>query len=315
MIEALAVKEDGSYIDCTVGGGGHSLKLAEKLSKDASLLVIDQDETALAAASEKLLQVKQDIIFVHDNFTNLKTIVKQHNLSRIDGIFFDLGVSSPQLDKGYRGFSYRFDAKLDMRMDQSKSLTAKEIVNEWDYNDLVKIFFQYGEERFSKQIARTIERERKNSSIETTFELVDLIKQSIPARARRRGGHPARRIFQALRIAVNDELNVFNRALHDAAELISIGGRIAVITFHSLEDRICKQAFRRWSSPLDLPANFPVVPEEQKPPFKEITRKPILPSEGEIKNNRRARSAKLRVVEKTKQWNDKFTYKERRNQS
>ena len=315
MIEQLSIKEDGTYIDCTVGGGGHSELIAQSLSEDGTLVAIDQDINALAAAKERLLNIKKDIIFVHDNFSNLKNIVEEQKLSNIDGILFDLGVSSPQLDKGYRGFSYRYEAELDMRMDETKSLTAREIVNTWDYNDLVWIFFHYGEERFSKQIARMIERERKKSPIQTTFELVEIIKQAIPARARRTGGHPARRIFQALRIAVNDELNVFNKALHNAAELISIGGRIGVITFHSLEDRICKQAFRQWSRPMDVPANLPIIPEEQQPPFKEITRKPIIPTDQEVESNRRARSAKLRVVEKIKKWDEKFTHKERWNRS
>src|SRR5699024_9894936 len=246
MIKHLAIKPEGTYIDCTVGGGGHSEQIAKCLSEEGSLVVIDQDLNALSAAKDRLLKVKNDVIFVHNNFGNLKEIAEDLNLQKIDGILFDLGVSSPQLDKGHRGFSYRYDAELDMRMDETKSLTAKEIVNHWKYEDLVRIFFRYGEERFSKQVARQIERERKETPIETTFQLVEIIKQAIPARARRKGGHPARRIFQALRIAVNDELNVLNEALHKAAEVISVGGRIAVITFHSLEDRICKQAFRQW---------------------------------------------------------------------
>lgn len=315
MIKHLAIKPEGTYIDCTVGGGGHSEQIAKCLSEEGSLVVIDQDLNALSAAKDRLLKVKNDVIFVHNNFGNLKEIAEDLNLQKIDGILFDLGVSSPQLDKGHRGFSYRYDAELDMRMDETKSLTAKEIVNHWKYEDLVRIFFRYGEERFSKQVARQIERERKETPIETTFQLVEIIKQAIPARARRKGGHPARRIFQALRIAVNDELNVLNEALHKAAEVISVGGRIAVITFHSLEDRICKQAFRQWSHPLDVPANLPIIPEAQQPPFEEVTRKPVIPTEDEIKENRRARSAKLRVVEKIKKWDQKFEHKERWNQS
>lgn len=311
MIKNLAIRPDGTYIDCTVGGGGHSEQIAKNLSEEGLLIAIDQDEYALSAAKERLSKVQENVIYVHDNFSHLKQIVQDLRVQQIDGILFDLGVSSPQLDQGDRGFSYRYDAPLDMRMDKRNPLTAKEIVNSWDYNELVKIFFAYGEERFSKQIARTIERERKEAPIETTFQLVDIIKRSIPAKARRTGGHPARRIFQALRIAVNDELNVFNQALHEAAEIVSVGGRIAVITFHSLEDRICKQAFRKWSRPLDVPAKLPIIPEDHKPPFREITRKPILPTEKEIEQNRRARSAKLRVVEKIKQWDHKFFFEER----
>ncbi|HLS35862.1 MAG TPA: 16S rRNA (cytosine(1402)-N(4))-methyltransferase RsmH [Bacillota bacterium] len=310
MIEKLSVKSDGTYIDCTVGGGGHSAKIAKNLSEKGTLVAIDQDKTALHAAENVLRKIKEDIIFVHDNFKNLKKIVEQNNLEKVDGIIFDLGVSSPQFDEAERGFSYRFDAPLDMRMNQNEQLTAQKIVNTWDYNKLVHIFFTYGEERFSKQVARTIERERKKAPIQTTFQLVEIIKQAIPARARRKGGHPARRIFQALRIAVNDELHVFEKTLHDAAELVSIGGRIAVITFHSLEDRICKRAFKTWSKPIDVPQNFPVIPEDHLPPFKEITRKPIEPSFEEVEKNRRARSAKLRVVEKIRQWDQKFIHKE-----
>lgn len=313
MIELLSVKEDGTYIDCTVGGGGHAEKIAKRLSKEGTLLAIDQDQKALTAAQKRLLPIKENILFAHSNFKNIKKVIEKYSITSIDGILFDLGVSSPQLDEGERGFSYRYDAELDMRMDQTRSLTAKEIVNTWNYDDLVWIFFNYGEERFSRQIAKMIERERKITSINTTFQLVEVIKKAIPAKARRKGGHPARKIFQALRIAVNDELRVLNKALHDAAEILNVGGRIAVITFHSLEDRICKQAFRKWSRPMDVPPNFPVLPEEQKPPFKEITRKPIVPSDEEIARNRRSRSAKLRVVEKIKQWDPKFSHKERWN--
>lgn len=310
-IEGLAIKETGTYIDCTVGGGGHAVKIAESLSKDGLLIAFDQDQTALKAAKKRLDNYKNKTIFIHDNFRNLRIALDKLEINNIDGILFDLGVSSPQLDRGERGFSYQHEADLDMRMDQTQVLTAKEIVNQWSYEQLVRIFFNYGEERFSKQIARTIERERKKKSITTTYELSDLIKQSIPAPARRSGGHPARRIFQALRIAVNDELNAFNDALHEAAELLDIGGRVSVITFHSLEDRICKQAFRKWSTPRDIPRNLPIIPEDHKAPFKEITRKPIVPTEEEVGKNRRARSAKLRVVEKVKHWDKQFTHNER----
>jgi len=195
-------------------------------------------------------------------------------------------------------------------MDQTQKMTAFHVVNEWSYNNLVSIFFKYGEEKFSKQIARKIEAHRKNESINTTFQLVDIIKEAIPAPARRKGGHPAKRIFQAIRIAVNDELNVFNNALHQAARILSLKGRLVVITFHSLEDRLCKQAFKKWSTAKEVPRNLPVIPKDHEPPFKLITKKPIVASEKELDDNRRSRSAKLRIVEKIGEWNDDFIYKE-----
>ena len=213
-------------------------------------------------------------------------------------MLYDLGVSSPQLDTPERGFSYQHDAPLDMRMDQSASISAFDVVNSWSYEDLVRIFFQYGEEKFSKQIVRKIEAAREKKPIETTFELVELIKEGIPAPARRKGGHPAKRVFQAIRIAVNDELRVFEDSLEQAISILNPKGRISVITFHSLEDRICKKVFKASSSLPDLPHGLPIVPDEYKPTLKLITRKPILPSEEELEGNNRARSAKLRIAEK-----------------
>ncbi|HLR74634.1 MAG TPA: 16S rRNA (cytosine(1402)-N(4))-methyltransferase RsmH [Virgibacillus sp.] len=309
-INGLNIKPNGTYVDCTVGGGGHALALMEKLHEDGRLIAFDQDLDALKAARKKLERYSDQVTFIHANFRMLKEELKQRQIDHVDGILFDLGVSSPQLDRGDRGFSYRMNAKLDMRMNQTDRLTAYDIVNTWSYNDLVAIFFKYGEERFSKQIARRIEKEREVKQIETTFELVDIIKDAIPAPARRTGGHPATRIFQALRIAVNDELQAFNDALHQAAEVIDIKGRIAVITFHSLEDRLCKHAFRKWSSDKEVPRNFPVIPEGHEAPFKLMTRKPIVPSDEEIAMNRRARSAILRIVEKKHEWSKEFTYKE-----
>ena len=222
-------------------------------------------------------------------------------MTKVDGILFDLGVSSPQLDEGERGFSYNFDARLDMRMDQTSSLSAYEVVNEWPYNDLVRILFTYGEEKFSKQIARKIEKAREIAPIETTFELVELIKDAIPAPARRKGGHPAKRTFQAIRIAVNDELNVFDRAVYQAIDLLAVGGRLCVITFHSLEDRMCKQAFKEKSSLPELPQGLPMIPKEFEPELRLVTRKPITAGDDELDDNRRSRSAKLRIVEKMKE--------------
>jgi len=302
-IDLLHIHPHGTYVDCTLGRAGHAMAIAERVT-DGKVICFDQDHEAIEAARQMMPQEKTTLI--HANFRLLKDELARHNITTVDGILFDLGVSSPQLDEGERGFSYRHDAPLDMRMDQRQSLTAYDIVNNWEFHELVKIFQTYGEERFAKQIARAIERNRKVKPIETTYELVDMIKEGIPAPARRRGGHPAKRVFQAIRIAVNDELNSFNDALHQAAEVLNIGGRIVVITFHSLEDRICKRAFQAWSTPKQVPKDLPILPEELRAPFKRITRKPVVPSEAEIKENRRARSAKLRVVEKVDHWDEQY---------
>lgn len=309
-LEGMAIKPDGTYVDCTVGGGGHSERIASQLGENGLLIAFDQDLEALEAAESKLQHYRDRILFIHSNFRNLEESLASHNIDRIDGILFDLGVSSPQLDQGARGFSYQHDAILDMRMNQEQELDAKKIVNTWSYNGLVKTFFKYGEEKFSKQIARKIEAYRKEQPIDTTHQLVEIIKEAIPAPARRKGGHPAKRIFQALRIAVNNELEAFNDALHQAAKVINVNGRIAVITFHSLEDRLCKQAFKKWSTTKQVPRNLPVIPEDHKAPFKIINKKPILPGDEELNANRRSRSAKLRVTEKISDWNDDFTYEE-----
>ncbi|MFS0672341.1 16S rRNA (cytosine(1402)-N(4))-methyltransferase RsmH [Ornithinibacillus sp. 179-J 7C1 HS] len=309
-IKGLNIKPDGTYIDCTLGGGGHSERIASQLNENGLLIAFDQDIDALQAAKERLSTYEDRILFIHNNFRNLEDELKNHHIDSVDGILFDLGVSSPQLDRGERGFSYQHDAKLDMRMNQEQELSAFEIVNEWPFNDLVSIFFKYGEEKFSKQIARKIEEYRKSKPIETTFELVDIIKDAIPAPARRKGGHPAKRIFQAIRIAVNDELQAFHDALHQAARIVNIKGRIAVITFHSLEDRICKQAFKKWSTNKETPRNLPVVPKEYEAPFKLLNRKPIVANDNELEENRRSRSAKLRIVEKINTWTPDFEYGE-----
>ena len=304
-LEYLNVKADGIYVDCTLGRAGHAKAIAEKLNNEGLLVGFDQDETAIQAAKEIL---PAESLLIHENFSRLKQELLEHDIDAVDGILFDLGVSSPQLDEKERGFSYQQEAPLDMRMDQRQGLTAYDVVNDWPYEQLVKIFFTYGEEKFSKQIARSIERERAKHPIETTFDLVDIIKDAIPAPARRKGGHPAKRVFQAIRIAVNDELGTFMDVLNQAAEMTAAGGRIAVITFHSLEDRICKQAFKKWSTPKPVPKGLPVIPEGFEAPFKLITRKPVLPNGEEIENNRRARSAKLRIVEKVRSWDDSFKY-------
>ncbi|MEW4208404.1 16S rRNA (cytosine(1402)-N(4))-methyltransferase RsmH [Priestia megaterium] len=296
--EGLNIKPDGVYVDCTLGGAGHSEYIVKQLSEKGKLIAFDQDDVALANAKEKLAPYLDRVILIKSNFRYLKEQLMEHGIEEVDGVLFDLGVSSPQLDTPERGFSFHHDAPLDMRMDQNSMFSAYNVVNEWPYEKLVKIFFQYGEEKFSKQIARKIEAYRESKPIETTLELVDLIKDGIPAPARRTGGHPAKRIFQAIRIAVNDELQVFEDAIEQAIDVIKKGGRVSVITFHSLEDRICKVAFKNASTVPQLPHGLPIIPEEFKPKMKVITRKPILPSEEEIEENKRARSAKLRIVEK-----------------
>ncbi|TXC92058.1 16S rRNA (cytosine(1402)-N(4))-methyltransferase RsmH [Metabacillus litoralis] len=297
-VDGLNVKEDGTYVDCTLGGAGHSSYLLSKLSQKGHLYAFDQDDVALANAKEKLAGYEGQVTFIKSNFRYLAEELKALGVEKVDGIIFDLGVSSPQLDTPERGFSYHHDAPLDMRMDQQSDVSAFEVVNNWPYEALVKIFFKYGEEKFSKQIARKIEAQRENNPIKTTGELVEIIKDAIPAPARRKGGHPAKRIFQAIRIAVNDELKVFEEAIEQSIELLKPEGRVSVITFHSLEDRICKSAFKEAATPPELPRNMPVIPEGYEPKAKLVTRKPILPSEEELEENNRARSAKLRIIEK-----------------
>ncbi|MEW7703459.1 16S rRNA (cytosine(1402)-N(4))-methyltransferase RsmH [Staphylococcus aureus] len=296
-IDYLNVKENGVYIDCTLGGAGHALYLLNQLNDDGRLIAIDQDQTAIDNAKEVLKDLLHKVTFVRSNFRELTQILKDLNIEKVDGIYYDLGVSSPQLDIPERGFSYHHDATLDMRMDQTQELTAYEIVNNWSYEALVKIFYRYGEEKFSKQIARRIEAHREQQPITTTLELVDIIKEGIPAKARRKGGHPAKRVFQALRIAVNDELSAFEDSIEQAIELVKVDGRISVITFHSLEDRLCKQVFQEYEKGPEVPRGLPVIPEAYTPKLKRVNRKPITATEEDLDDNNRARSAKLRVAE------------------
>lgn len=297
-VRELNVQPDGTYVDCTLGGGGHTHKILTELTT-GHLYSFDQDQTAIDFNQEQLAQDIQAnrLTLIHANFRDLKKALAEQQVDRVDGILYDLGVSSPQFDDADRGFSYRYDAPLDMRMDQSASLTAQTVVNEWPYQDLVRIFYRYGEEKFAKSIARRIETVRAEKPIETTGELVELIKEAIPAKARRHGGHPAKKVFQAIRIAVNDELSALEASLEQALTLLNPGGRICVITFQSLEDRLVKTMFKEKSSLPDLPAGLPVVPDNLQPDFKLITRKPILPAEDELAENHRAHSAKLRVIE------------------
>ena len=295
-VEGLNIKENGIYVDCTLGGAGHSLEILKKLTT-GKLYAFDQDNVALENAKIKLSDYADKVVFIKSNFENLKEKLAEQNVYEVDGVLYDLGVSSPQLDTPERGFSYNYDTRLDMRMDTDARISAYEVVNEYSYHDLVRIFYRYGEEKFSKQIARNIEKKRELAPIETTFQLVDIIKESIPAAKRRTGGHPAKRVFQAIRIAVNNELSVFENSLEQAIDIVKVGGRISVITFHSLEDRICKQIFNSYAKNKEIPKNLPILPNESLSKLKLITRKPICPSDKELEENNRSRSAKLRVAE------------------
>ena len=296
-IEGLAIKPSGIYVDGTAGGGGHSFHIASALS-DGRLIAIDQDEAAIAAASERLRPLGERATVIRSNFYDLARVCEQLSIDSIDGLLLDLGVSSYQLDTAERGFSYMADAPLDMRMDKRGALSAYDVVNGYSEEKLKKILYEYGEERFSASIASAIVRERQKKSIETTLELSNIIKYAIPSFAREGGHHPVKRSFQAIRIEVNGELDVIEPAIRDAAKLLRRGGRIAIITFHSLEDRIVKQTFASLATGCTCPKNFPVCVCGNKPTLKVITRKPILPSAKELEENPRSRSAKLRIAEK-----------------
>ena len=294
-VDMLNVKPDGIYVDATTGGGGHSSLILSKLTT-GHLYCFDQDEYAFTRTKERLDAIGSNYTFVHSNFVNLNEELHKLGVDHIDGIIYDLGVSSFQFDIQERGFSYKLDAPLDMRMNQQQPLSAYHIVNEYPYEEIVKILFRYGEESFAKQIARSIERNREIKPIETTLELVDVIKQALPSKVLRQKGHPAKQTFQALRIAVNDELRVFETSINDALDMMNKGGRACVITFHSLEDRICKNVFKERST-IDIPKGVPMIINTDAP-FNLVTRKPILPSEAELEENNRAHSAKMHVIEK-----------------
>ena len=301
-IDGLNIKPDGIYVDCTLGGAGHSSVILSKLNENGHLYAFDQDRIAIENAEAMLATYieKGMVTLIKANFRNIKEELETLGVYGVDGILYDLGVSSPQLDQAERGFSYRYDAPLDMRMDQEQELTARVIVNEWPFGELVKIFYRYGEEKFSKQIARKIEKIRETQPIETTGELVEIIKDCIPAPARRKGGHPAKRIFQALRIAVNDELSAIEDSIEDGLKMLNFGGRMSVISFQSLEDRIVKVLFKEASSKEDTLPLLPILPEEYEADYKLISRKPIMPNEAELSENSRSQSAKLRVIERVK---------------
>lgn len=298
-IALLDINPEGIYVDATLGGGGHTGEILKQLTT-GKLYSFDQDDTAIhynqAQYADEITAGK--LILVHQNFRNLTHVLHQDGITSVNGIVYDLGVSSVQFDDGQRGFSYNYDAELDMRMDQRQALTAKIIVNEWPFNDLLRVLSRYGEDRFAKSIARKIEQYREKQPIETTFELVDIIKDAIPAPARRKGGHPAKRTFQALRVAVNDELGALEDSLTQAIDLLGINGKISVITFQSLEDRLVKQMFREKVSLPELPAGLPLLPEQIEVDYRLSNRKPILPSQQEIAHNHRAESAKLRGIER-----------------
>ena len=294
-IEGLHIKPDGIYVDATTGGGGHSSHILSKLTT-GHLYCFDQDEYAYTRSKEVLDPISSNYTFIKSNFVNIKSELNKLGVTHIDGILYDLGVSSFQFDIPERGFSYNYDAPLDMRMNQEQELSAYTIVNTYPYEELVRIFYRYGEDSFSKQIARAIEKSRAIKPISTTFELVDVIKSALPEKALRKKGHPAKQIFQALRIAVNDELRVFEVSILDALDMLNSDGYAVVITFHSLEDRICKTVFKD-ASTIHIPEGVPMIVTEEAP-FELVTRHPITASEEELNENNRAHSAKMRIIRK-----------------
>lgn len=297
-ILSLRIKPDGTYIDGTLGGGGHSYEIAKRLTSNGRLIGIDQDEDAIKAASKRLEEFKDKVTIVRSNYSNIEQILQDLNIDKVDGILLDLGVSSYQLDKAERGFSYNYDAPLDMRMDKRIDYTAKDIVNEYSEQELYTVIRNYGEDGFAKNIAKHIVKVRKEKPIETTYELVDIIKNAIPMKVRKKTGHPAKKTFQAIRIELNKELEVLKNSLDDMIESLNDEGRLCVITFHSLEDRIVKVNFRTNEKPCTCPSNFPVCVCGKEPKGVVITRKPIIPADEELDKNKRAKSSKLRVFER-----------------
>ncbi|MBF0941300.1 16S rRNA (cytosine(1402)-N(4))-methyltransferase RsmH [Abiotrophia sp.] len=299
-VDGLDIKPDGVYVDCTLGGAGHAQYLLDQLGPQGHLYAFDQDMTAINNAKLKLADYveKGQVTFIHQNFRHLKQALEELGIDQVDGIYYDLGVSSPQLDVAERGFSYGQEARLDMRMNQEQALSAYEVVNDWPFEDLVHILYRYGEEKFAKRIARAIEERRAQQPIETTTELAEIVKMAIPAATRRTGGHPAKRSFQAIRIAVNDELGAVEDSLEQALTLLKLEGRISVITFHSLEDRLVKQLFKEVSQGPEVPRGLPILPGQMQSPFGLVNRKPIVASPEELEANNRSRSAKLRILRK-----------------
>ena len=296
-IEKLNVRADGIYVDGTLGGAGHSSEICKKLNESGTLIGIDQDEEALAFSQKVLEKFGNKVYTIHDNYKNVKNVLKRLEIEKVDGILLDIGVSSYQIDNGERGFSYMKDAPLDMRMDRSKGFTAYDVVNNYSEGDITNILFKYGEESYAKRIARRICEERKNKEIKTTFELVDIIEAAVPGKYKAEG-HVAKKTFQAIRIEVNKELEVLENTIEDMIDLLNPGGRLCIITFHSLEDRIVKEKFREAENPCICPRDFPICMCGRKSKGKVITKKPIIATPEEMTNNSRARSAKLRVFEK-----------------
>ncbi|NBK96568.1 MAG: 16S rRNA (cytosine(1402)-N(4))-methyltransferase RsmH [Erysipelotrichia bacterium] len=299
-IHYLAIKEDGIYVDGTLGRAGHSSEILKRLTS-GHLYAFDKDQEAIEQCNIKLSAISDRFTLIHSDFSTMKDILQQQGVEGIDGLLLDLGVSSPQFDEAKRGFSYRFDARLDMRMDQSQPLSAYEVVNTYAYEDLVRIFFKYGEEKFAKQIARKIEQKRVIKPIETTFELVDVIKSALPAKVLNSKGHPAKKIFQAIRIEVNDELASLKKTLDEMIPFLKVNGRICVISFHSLEDRIVKETFNTYAKAEKVDKRIVMMPDEiEEKPYRLVERKPILADEQELMENKRSHSAKLRVLERIK---------------
>ena len=297
-IEGLDIKPDGIYVDLTLGRAGHSSEILKRLSSRGKLYGFDQDQEAIDASTERLNKIGNNFEVIKSNFENIKQELEKRNVTHVDGILADLGVSSPQFDKGERGFSYRFDDRLDMRMDLTSNLTAYDIVNTYELKDLTRIFREYGEEKYSYEIAKRIVNERVRKPITTTYELVDIIKRSLPARELSKKGHPAKQVFQALRIETNRELDVLKTMLKDALTLLSINGRLAVITFHSLEDRIVKEQFKKVTTPMATPRGMPSMPGQDKVDYELVNRKVIIATEEEVSENHRSESAKLRIIKR-----------------
>ena len=298
-VDSLAVKPDGIYVDGTLGGGGHALEVCSRLGKDGRLIGIDQDEDAIAAASERLKGYKDQVSIVRSNYENIRTVLQDLGIEKVDGICLDLGVSSYQLDTAERGFTYREDAPLDMRMDQRNTQTAADIVNTYSEFDLYRIIRDYGEDKFAKNIAKHIVKARETAPVETTGQLIEIIKAAIPMKVRAVGGHPAKKTFQAIRIELNQELEVLNNSIDVMIDLLNPGGRLGIITFHSLEDRIVKTRFKNNEDPCICPPDFPVCMCGKQSKGRVITRKPIVPTEQEIKENKRSKSSKLRIFERS----------------
>ena len=297
-IESLNIKPDGIYVDGTLGGGGHALEVCKRLGEHGKMIGIDQDADAIAAATERLIGYKDKVIIVRSNYENIRTVLQDLGIRKVDGIYLDLGVSSYQLDTADRGFTYREDAPLDMRMDQRKEETAADIMNTYSEFDLYRIIRDYGEDKFAKNIAKHIVKAREEHPIETTGQLIEIIKAAIPMKVRAVGGHPAKKTFQAIRIELNHELEVLNNSIDTMIELLNPGGRLSIITFHSLEDRIVKTRFRNNENPCTCPPDFPVCVCGKESRGRVVTRKPIVPSGEEMEENKRSKSSKLRVFER-----------------